>query len=131
MLYEFDVTVETTHTSTARKRFYCKLTHGIIDHFSVYFPPGCAHLVNIVVKRGAHQMFPLNPEGYIKGDNIIVQGKTFHPLLVPPYEVVVEGWADSTEYDHTVTVRFWMLKPWQMMPFSDEMYMLALKESAG
>ena len=131
MLYEKDITVLTTHTEASKLNSIIKVTNGVIHYLGVSFPPGCANLVKVTINYGQHQIFPTNPDGQIKGDGINVQGKTFQPLLVPPYEIRVDGWNVGATYDHVVTVRLWMLRVWQLMPFSDEMYMLALKEGVG
>ena len=131
MLYETDITVETSNIITNKLKTVVSVTHGVIHQLSVSFPPGCANLVKITIDKGKNQIFPTNPEGNIKGDNVNVQGKTFHPILEPPYEVDVYGWNDGAAFPHVVTVRLWVLKVWQLMPFSDEMYMLALKQGVG
>lgn len=131
MFYEVDIEVSTAHTVTNKLRTTLKITSGVIHQLSVSFPPGCANLAKVTINKGKNQIFPTNPDGNIKGDNINVQGKTFHPVLEPPYEVDVYAWNDGATYPHVVTVRLWVLKVWQLMPFSDEMYMLALRQGVG
>jgi len=87
--------------------------------------------VKVTINRGKNQIFPTNPDGQIKGHGISVEGRTFHPILNAPYEVDIYGWNDGATYPHVITVRLWVMKVWQLMPFSDEMFMLALKQSVG
>lgn len=128
MLFETDITVLTTHTAELKQQTVIKLTRGIIHHFGVYFPPGCQHFVRCAINRGIHQVYPVTPGTYIKGDGINVAGDVFHQILTQPYEIDVWSWSNNAKYDHTITVRFWIKKVWQLMPFSDEMYELALKD---
>ena len=131
MLYEVDISILTAHTIANKLKTVIGITNGVIHQLSVSFPPGCANLVKVTLNHGKHQIFPTNPDGRIKGDAINVHGKTFQELLVPPYEVRIDAWGVGLAHNHVITVRLWMLRVWQLMPFSDEMYRLAMKESAG
>lgn len=131
MFYEVDINVETANTVDNKAKTVIKLTHGVIHQLGIYFPPGCANLVHVTINRGLNQIFPTNPDGSIKGDALNVQGREFHTLIKAPYQVEVFAWNESASYDHTITVRVWLLKIWQMMPFSDQMYMLSLQEDVG
>lgn len=131
MLYEVDIEIATANTITNKLKTVIGITNGVIHQLSVSFPPGCANLAKVTINKGKNQIFPTNPDGQIKGDNINVQGKTFHPVLDAPYEVDVYAWNDGAAFPHVVTVRLWVLKVWQLMPFSDEMYMLALRQGVG
>ncbi len=131
MFYEVDIHVLAANTVTNKLKNTRKITSGVIHQLSVSFPPGCTNLVKVTINKGKNQIFPTNPEGQIKGNGISVEGRTFHPILTAPYEVDVYGWNDGATYPHVVTVRLWVMKVWQLMPFSDEMFMLALKQSVG
>lgn len=131
MLFEHDITVLTTHTVTGKKFTKIQLTHGVIHRFAVYFPPGCQHVVRCQIKRGTHCVWPTNPDGYIKGDALEVAGDEFFPVFVEPYQLDVHAWSESATYDHTITVRFWMKKLWQLMPFSDQMFNLTLDQDTS
>lgn len=131
MLFEHDILIETTHLVTNKKKTTIKLTHGVIHRLSIYFPPGCRHYVRCTVNRGLHQIYPTNPDGYIKGNALEVTGDVFHTMFIDPYQVEVYGWNAEATYDHTITVRFWVKKLWQLMPYSDQMYALALREEKG
>jgi len=130
-MFETDIEVLTTDTVDNKRKTVVTLTNGIIHRIGIFFPPGCANVVKITLNRGIHQIFPTNPDGYIKGDGLSVEGKMFQPILTPPYEVYIEGWGVNAGYKHEITIRLWMLKVWQLMPFSDELFNLSLKESVG
>jgi len=131
MLYEVDIDILTTDLIDNKQKTVIKLTHGVIHQLGVYFPPGCANTARATINRGLNQIFPTNTDGFIKGDALNVQGREFHTIIKAPYQVEVFTWNEGAVYDHTITVRLWFLKIWQLMPFSDEMYMLSLKEGVG
>jgi len=131
MMYEVDIEVLKTNDVNDKVKTVVKLTHGVIHQLGIYFPPGCANTIHTVINRGLYQIFPTNPDGTIKGDSINVEGREFYTVIKAPYQVEVVAWADGATYDHTITVRLWLMKIWQLMPFSDEMYMLSLQEGAG
>ena len=130
MMYETDIKVLTTDLIDNKCKTVIKLTHGVIHQLGVYFPPGCANTIRTTIHRGLYQIFPTNPDGFMKGDAINIQGKEFYTIVKAPYQVEVYAWSDGASYDHTITVRIWYLKIWQLMPFSDEMFMLSLQEGA-
>lgn len=131
MLYEVDINILTTNTVNNKQETIINLTHGVIHQLGIYFPPGCTNLAHVAINRGLNQIFPTNPEGSIKGDGLNVEGTTFHPIIKAPYQVEVYTWNTNAIYDHIVTVRIWLLKIWQLMPLSDEMFTLSLTESVG
>ena len=113
MLYEVDISVSTAHVEANKLKTVISVTNGVIHQLSVSFPPGCANLVKVTIDKGKNQIFPTNPEGNIKGDGIMVEGKTFHPVLEPPYEIDVHAWNVGAVHPHVVTVRLWIMKVWQ------------------
>lgn len=128
MLFETDITVLTTHTASNKLQTTVKLTRGVLHYIGVYFPPGCQGVVHATINRGIHQIFPVTPGTSVKGDAFEIGGTHFHPILSAPYQVDVWAWSNSASYDHIITVRLWIMQVWQMMPFSDEMYQLALAD---
>lgn len=131
MLYEFDIAIPAGTTKDSPVRQELGLTKGVIHNLDVTFPPGCAGEVHITLARGLHQIYPTNPDGSIKSDALTVTGKTFYYLGTEPYQVEAIGWSPNASYDHVLTVRLWILRPWQLMPFSDEMFELSLKDGFG
>ena len=131
MLFEYDVEVLTSHNINNKYNKIVKLTHGIIHLVSINFPSGCSGLVNITISNGLNQVLPVNPDGTLKGDNCIIHGDVFIPLLHQPYELLITGWNTGTTYDHTITIRLWLKRIWQLMPFSDQMFQLALENDTS
>lgn len=128
MFYEQDLIVLADTPASDKKQGVIKLTDGVVHYVSISFRAGCHNMVFATVNRAVHQIFPTNPDGYIKGNDVEIRGRVFYPLFTEPYELDLYGWSPDTAYNHTVTFRFWMLRLWQMIPYSDEMYQLMVKE---
>lgn len=129
MLFTFEITIPASTPLNAPKIVVFPLTKGLIHQLDVYFPPGNAAEAYITINRGVHQIFPTNPDGYLKGNDVLLSGDVFHYLGEAPYEVELRGYSPNATYDHTVYVSIWVKHPWQISPFSDEMFNLILEDS--
>jgi len=122
MIFEYDLTVPKNTPKSSPKKKSFKLIYGIIHQLEVMFPTGCAGLVHCTIHEELHQVFPTNPDGNFKGDGTLIKGKVFHELALEPYELQLLAWNEDNTYDHTITVRLWLLKPWQLFAFSEDMW---------
>ncbi len=122
MVYDFRITVPANTPESDKQETRLKLTYGIIHQIDIEFPPGCANMVKLTINDALHQVFPTNPDGYFSGEHPPISGKVFHEVAEEPFELQVKTWSPGTTYDHEITVRIWILKPWQMMPFSEQMW---------
>lgn len=109
MVFEFDIEVLTTHTITTPKVVDLKLTAGIIHRYEIYFPPGCANLVKVGINRGLHQVWPTNPEGRHKGNEVNLSYREYYDLIKEPHILTIRAYSVGATYDHTITVRFAIL----------------------
>ena len=128
MLYEHDITVTAGTAETAKIKTSKKLCNGVIHRLGVYMPPGCSNMVKCSIHAGLHQIFPTNPDGCIKADGYEVTGTVFEYLNTEPYTVDIYTWSPDTAHNHTITVRLWILRLWQLLPYSDKMYQLMVAE---
>ena len=85
-----------------------KLTRGRLTGGFLFFPSGPAGKLHFLARIGVHQLIPFNSgESYHMDDCMI----PFHigiDLLTPPYEIDCVTWNMSTEYDHALTVGFFL-----------------------
>lgn len=125
MVYSFDITVSANTLESDKQETRLKLTYGIIHQIDIIFPRGCAGLVYCHLNDALHQVFPTNPDGDFSGDGFPITGKIFHEVAEEPFELQAWTWNKDDTYDHTITVRIWILKPWQLMPFSEQMWRYA------
>ncbi|RLI49875.1 MAG: hypothetical protein DRP09_20365 [Candidatus Thorarchaeota archaeon] len=122
MVFEFDLTVPANTPETAKISKTLKLTYGIIHQLEVIFPTGCAGLVKCHINDALHQVWPTNPDGVFKGDGNPIIGRVFHEMDKEPFELQLWAWNEDDTYNHTITVRLWLLKPWQLFVFSEQMW---------
>ena len=85
-----------------------KLTRGRLTGGFLFFPSGPAGTLHFLARIGVHQLIPFNSgESYHMDDCMI----PFHlgiDLLTPPYEIDCVTYNTSTEYDHALTVGFFL-----------------------
>ena len=120
MIFEYDLTVPKNTSKLNKVSKNLKLTYGIIHQIDIMFPFGCAGLVKCHINDALHQVFPTNPNGVFKGSGTTITGKVFHEMLFEPFELTLWAWNEDDTYDHTITVRFWILRPWQLFIFSEK-----------
>ena len=109
MVYEFDIDVLTTNTIDNPVAVDLELTAGIIHRYEVYFPPGCANLVMVGINRGLHQVWPTNPSGKHKGDEVTLSYREHYDLTKGPHIITIRAYGIGLLYDHKITVRFAIL----------------------
>ena len=106
MEYVFRLTIPANTPKISPERLTCKLTHGIVNHVAVAFPPGPRGLAHLVIYRYEHQVWPTNPEETFAWDDYTVEFDEEFELTERPYTMSLRGWNLSTKFSHTVTVRF-------------------------
>lgn len=119
MIYEYDLTVPANTPKNAQVSQDCKLAYGVIHYLGVQFPTGCVGLVHVHINDAIHQVFPTNPDGTFKGDGVVIEGRVLEKLYNPPFILTLWGWNLDDTYDHTVTVRFWIIEPHEYYVFSE------------
>lgn len=79
---------------------------GVVEEVSVQFPAGCSGMVYVTIWRGEHQVWPVNLDGAISGEDAIVSWPESYDLTEQEYAFQIRAWSPGTTYNHTVTVRF-------------------------
>jgi len=105
LIYEFTLTVpaDTKKESPVTKRL--KLTAGVITRMSWFWPIGTHQLGHLQVYEGKYQLWPSNPDGDLTGDGESYTFDEYH-VLKKPYVLMMKAWNDDDTYEHTVTLRF-------------------------
>lgn len=109
MLFEEHITVETTHTATAKKEQLIKIAHGIITWVSILFPSGCHGLVHVTISHHEHQVFPSTEGMSIIGDHFPIEWAEYYESYQPPYELKVRAWGVGCSYPHVIAIRIAVL----------------------
>ena len=131
MLFSGEITIPAGTTLAAPVEVDLKIVRGLITQIDFYFPPGNSCLAFVTVNRARHQIYPTNPDGFIKGNNGMISGQVFHHVKTHPLILSIKGYAPDADYDHTVYFNVWMKYLWQANPFSDEWWSLMQEDSAG
>jgi hypothetical protein len=85
------------------------LSAGAITRVDVQFPAGCSAMVHASIWRGDHQLWPVNLDNDVSGEDAIVSWAESYDLDDEPFSVIVKLWSPGTTNDHTVTFRFALL----------------------
>jgi len=106
MFYNFDLLIEANTPESAPAELDVKLSHGVITHVEVEFPPGCAGLVHAYVHQAIHQVWPTNPDGKFATDSQRLVWYDYYELFQAPYQLTIAGWNEDDTFDHQLTFRF-------------------------
>lgn len=109
MLFEYPLTVPANTAEADPVTLEALLSAGTVIGVSVQFPAGCAGMVYVTIWRHDHQVWPVNLDEAIAGDNTVVSFPVSYDLDDEPFAFTVKGWAPDTTYDHKVTFRFALL----------------------
>lgn len=106
MFYSYALTIPANTPERSPTEQEVKLTHGVITHVEVEFPPGCAGLVHAYIRKGVHQVWPTNPDGSFRSDGRAIVWADYEELFYEPYSLTIGGWNEDDTYDHEVLFRF-------------------------
>mgnify|MGYP001563722508 CR=1 FL=1 len=109
MFFSYNLALPANTPKTAPVEVEALLTHGIIHRVEIEFPAGCAGLVHVAVRRGLHQLWPLNPDGDLASDDWIIAWDEHQEVLEEPYAVTLTGYNLDDIYPHTPIVRIGLL----------------------
>lgn len=106
MFYDKVLTIPANTLAASPEELELQLTHGVITHVEVEFPPGCHGMVYVYVRRGSHQVWPTNPDSQFASDGRAIVWDDYYELFDDPYVLTVGGYSPDTSYDHEITFRF-------------------------
>lgn len=110
MIYRFSIVTPANTLYSSKKRTVLKLTKGTIHQIDMRFPPGPQGVLHLQLARGRHQVWPTNPNGDFAGDGEIISGKEHREIRSAPSQLEAYTWNTSTQYEHEVVIRIWVLK---------------------
>lgn len=120
MVYEFELIVPANTLKTSPATQDILLVPGILTLVEAEFPPGCHRQVNVVIRQGAYQMFPRNPDGTLRADDHVISFNPHQELKRNLHELTAEGWSPATLYEHKIGLRFnvqpaEIATPWEIL----------------
>jgi hypothetical protein len=104
MEYEIEVTVPANTLASSPVVETLKLDKGVLEEGWIYFPYGCAHLVQVRVFKGAFQIAPFNRDGWLRGNGARVPLATKYDMTEAPFYLTVKACSPGTTLEHKITV---------------------------
>jgi len=109
MLFEYPLTVPADTAEAAPVTLDAVLAAGTVIRVDVQFPAGCSAMVYVSIWRSEHQVWPVNLDEAIAGEDAIVSWPESYDLDDEPFGFEVRGWSPGATYDHKITLRFALL----------------------
>jgi len=106
MRFDFDLTIPAATPQSAPAQLEARLVRGTLKRIEIFFPPGCASLVKIIVRDELHQIAPANPGGSFNADGATVSFDMNYQLESTAKLLMCEGWSPLCRYDHVIIFRF-------------------------
>jgi hypothetical protein len=109
MLFEYPLTVPAGRAAAAPVTLEALLCAGTVTRVDVQFPAGCVAMVGVSIWRNDHQVWPVNLDESITGEDATVSWPESYDLDDEPFAFTLKGSSPGTTYDHTITFRFALL----------------------
>jgi len=117
MNYEYTFTIRSNTSLDNPVEKIAKLTVGIVHLVEIYFPRGCAGLVHVKIYDDGHQVWPTNPDDDFNGDDSTISFNEYYRLTPGNTKLRIVAWNEDEVFDHTITVRFAVLKEEEINPW--------------
>jgi hypothetical protein len=109
MLFEYPLTVPADRAEADPVTLDALLAPGTVSRVDVGFPAGCAGMVNVTIWRSDHQVWPVNLDESITGEDATVSWPESYDLDDEPFAFTLKGSSPGTTYPHVITCRFALL----------------------
>ena len=109
MLFEYALTIPANTAATAPAETEAPLAPGTVARVDIQFPRGCVGLVHVQVWREEHQVWPVNLDGNISAEGLVVSWPEDYDLDDDPLAFTLRGWNLDDSFPHTITFRFALL----------------------
>jgi len=106
MRFDFDLTIPAATTQAAPAQLEARLVRGTLKRVEIFFPPGCASLVKVIIRDELHQIAPANPDGSFNADGSTIDFEMNYQLEATAKLLMCEGWSPSCRYNHVIIFRF-------------------------
>lgn len=99
-LYRSSLTIPKNTPETSPVSVEINPIDQVLGRISIYLPPGCLDAVHWRIFDGAKQIAPL-PSGWLDTSETWMEGRR---LEGPPRRIVLEGYSEAVDYEHTITI---------------------------
>jgi len=110
MLYSYDICIPPSTPESSALWTDCDVSPGTLTRLIVIFPPGAARLAHVRIFLWSHQLYPSNLDSSLSGDSEVVDVPENLDLNDRPYRLRIQAWNDDDSFQHTVCVRFSILR---------------------
>jgi hypothetical protein len=80
------------------------IARGIITKIMVRPRKGHFSLAHLVIFHGSHQIAPSTEDMDLHGDEAPIDWEEYYEFYQPPYELILKGWNEDTDFPHTFDV---------------------------
>lgn len=108
MIYVYDLIVPPNTPKFTPVRAELKPNVGILTGVEVYFRDGCLDAVGVRIMEGDRQFAPMPTGSWLKGNNQTFAWSENRHLEGAPYIIIVEGYSDAIDWEHTISFKFYM-----------------------
>lgn len=109
MFFEYRLPIPASTPAASPVPLDAPLCAGTVSRVDIQFPSGCAGLAHVSVWRSGHQVWPVNLDGDIAGEDAIISWPESYDLDDEPFGFILRGWNADDTYQHTITFRFTLL----------------------
>lgn len=110
MLYEYKLDVPANTEKAEPEEKEMLITVGILVKVDIFMPDGSVGLCHAVVKDGQFQIMPINAEGDIATNGILVTGIYHYEIKSGHQILTLKGWNEDDTYSHEITCRLNVMK---------------------
>lgn len=112
MVYEFEITTTTSHTSTNLKKTSMHLYKGMMHQLDIISFAGSMGVLYVALFHGGHQLFPSNIGRYFRlgGERLSYMERynlNTEPFIIDAYSYLYHP--DGVSYDHDCLIRIGLL----------------------
>jgi hypothetical protein len=104
MRYHVELVVPAATPASAPTTAELKLTPGLIEHVSVYFPPGSGGYLYVQIWLNGYQLIPWERAAWLRGDDLLIPDSGKYEVTEEPYLLTVKAYSTATLYAHRVMI---------------------------
>jgi hypothetical protein len=109
VFFEYPLTVPADTAEASPEPLEMPLCAGTVTRVDVQFPAGCSGMVYVSIWRHDHQVWPVNLDEAISGEDVVVSWPESYDLDDEPFAFTAKAWSPGTTYQHVITLRFALL----------------------
>jgi hypothetical protein len=107
--HAFEIPYNTPVTSLYKETF--KLDYGVITRVEIFSPKGALDYKHMRIYFHGAQLYPANRDGWYEVSGALISFNDRFPVLYNPYEIELQGYNTSTQYDHKFNVFIEVTRP--------------------